>query len=196
MEEPLTSLMSRFQAGDPQAAEELFHRYSGRLIELARSRLSAKVSRRVDPEDVVQSAYRSFFCGARAGRYALQRSSDVWLLLTRITMHKLLDQVKRHTAEKRSVAAEQHFGSEDSLPAVALAREPSPDAALSLVDEVEQLMRSLNPLERRMVELRLQGENLREIAAATARSVPTVRRLLDRVKEQLRRRYQEHLGAS
>jgi RNA polymerase sigma-70 factor (ECF subfamily) len=197
MQDPPVNLNDRLQAGDPQAAEEVFHRFSESLIRLARQRLSASIAGRVDAEDVVQSAYRSFFTTTRAGGHAFERWREVWLLLVAITMNKLRDQVKRHQAAKRSVALEQHFGSEDSLlglRAAALAREPSPVEALTLVDEVEQLLRPLQPLERRMVELRLQGNQLREIAAATQRSVPTVRRLLDRIKEQLRERHQDLFG--
>ncbi|MBY0524336.1 MAG: sigma-70 family RNA polymerase sigma factor [Gemmataceae bacterium] len=182
---------------DQKLAEELFRRYSDRLIALARTRLSDKVNARIDPEDVVQSAYRSFFAGARNGRYALEVGGDVWLLLVAITVHKLQDQVRKHTAGKRSVNREQNFSSEDSLlglQAEGLAREPSPVEALSLVEEVEQLMRALTPLERQMVELRLQGGNLRDIAAATNRSVPTVRRLLDRIKDQLRQQHGDSVG--
>jgi RNA polymerase sigma-70 factor (ECF subfamily) len=194
MNNPPANLQNRLQAGDPRAAEEVFHRFSNDLIRLARERLSSKMHGRVDAEDVVQSAYRSFFRTSAAGGYSFERWREVWLLLVAITMNKLRDQVKRHQAEKRSVALEQHFGSEDSLlglRAASLAREPSPVEALTLVDEVEQLLRPLEPLERRMVELRLQGNQLREIATATQRSVPTVRRLLDRIKEQLRQRHQD-----
>src|SRR5262249_45888213 len=75
-----SSLQSRIEpmAQQQPAASELFQRYAGRLIALARSRLSTKVSKRVDPEDVVQSAYRSFFAGARDGCYDLERGGDVW----------------------------------------------------------------------------------------------------------------------
>lgn len=182
---------------DQQAAEELFRRYSDRLIALARTRLSAKVRSRIDPEDVVQSAYRSFFAGEENGRYAIDRGGDVWLLLVAITLHKLHDQVRRHTAGKRSVDREQNFGSEISLLGLRpdlRSRQPSPVEALSLVEEVEQLMRALGPLERQMVELRLQGGNLRDIATATGRSVPTVRRVLDRVKDQLRQTHGDRAG--
>jgi DNA-directed RNA polymerase specialized sigma24 family protein len=58
-------------------------------------------------------------------------------------------------------------------------------AAVALVDELEQLMRHLDPLQRRMLELRLQGHNLHEIAEQTQRSLSTVCRVLDRVKRQL-----------
>src|SRR5262245_58097585 len=60
-DESSVHLVSRWRAGDQQAAAELFRRYASRLIALAQSRLSASMASRVDPEDVVQSVYRSFF---------------------------------------------------------------------------------------------------------------------------------------
>src|SRR5262249_38052565 len=109
------NLVARWRAGDERAAAELFSRYAQRLIALARSRLSPKLSARIDPEDVVQSVYRSFFAETREGRYDLQRGGDLWQLLVVITLHKLNDQVKHNSSGKRAVGREQHFGSEDSL---------------------------------------------------------------------------------
>src|SRR5262249_30496366 len=141
----------------------LFRRYADRLIALARSRLPGKLARRVDPEDVVQSAYRSFFADARAGRYDPERGGDLWRLLVAITLHKLRDQLDRHAAAKRSVAAERNFGSEDSLHRLQqylAADKPSPAQALAMVDAVETIMRELTSDHRRILELRLQGHNL------------------------------------
>src|SRR5436305_1291848 len=90
------ALVARWRAGDQQAAAELFRRYADRLIALARSRLSARLARRIDPEDVVQSAYRSFFGDTRAGRYDVGRAGDLWQLLVTITLHKVQLQVKRN----------------------------------------------------------------------------------------------------
>jgi RNA polymerase sigma-70 factor (ECF subfamily) len=184
-----SDLLARWQAGDKEAAAELFRRYVGRLVALARSRLSEKLAQRIDAEDVVQSAYRSFFAHARAGEYAVRHGGDLWQLLLSITLHKLHDQVKRHSAKKRSVNQDVHFSSEDSLhglqPHLA-AQEPSPVEALALVDEVQAVMQSLSPVHRRIVELRLQGHNVSEIAAETNRCPHTVRRVLEQVKRGLR----------
>jgi RNA polymerase sigma factor (sigma-70 family) len=181
-------LLARWRAGDQHAAAQLFRRYADRLIALARTRLSARLAQRVDPEDVVQSAYRSFFAEAITGRYEGQRGNDLWRLLVTITLHKLQHQVERHTAKKRAVEREQTFGSEDSLLGIqpdVLARDAAPMDALALVEEVEMLMRGLTPSHRRIVELRLQGYNQLEIADATACSQRTVIRVLERIKQQL-----------
>jgi RNA polymerase sigma-70 factor (ECF subfamily) len=184
-------LVARWRRGDQQAAQELFERYVVQLVGLARSRLSAKMAQRVDAEDVVQSAYRSFFVNVREGRYKLHRGGDLWRLLVATMLHKLQDQVKRHKARKRNIDAEQGFGSEDSLYGIqpeALSAIPSPLEALTLVDEVEEVMRRLDPLQRRVLELRLEGCNLDEIAAAIERCPQTVRRTLERIKKDLEQR--------
>ena len=182
------NLVARWRAGDQWAATELFHRYADRLVALAKRRLSAKLAQRVDPEDVVQSVYRSFFADVRAGRYDVKRGGDLWRLLVTITLHKLHHQVTRGIAKKRAVERERSFGSEDSLfgmQADILAHEPSPVEAAALSELLEQVMGGLDARERRMLELRLQGYNLDEIAAATCLSRRTVCRILDEVKEQL-----------
>jgi RNA polymerase sigma-70 factor (ECF subfamily) len=181
-------LLAMWRRGDQGAAAELFRRYAARLVALARSRISGKLAQRVDPEDVVQSAYRSFFADTRAGRYDLEHGGDLWQLMVTITLHKLNDQVKRNTADKRSMDREQTFGSEDSLANQVgshAAAEPSPVEAVALVDQVEELMRRLDPMERRVLELRLQGHDLEEIATDVRRTQRTVRRVLERIKELL-----------
>jgi RNA polymerase sigma-70 factor (ECF subfamily) len=186
-------LLARWRNGDQQAATELFRRYADRLIALARSRLAGKLAARVDPEDVVQSAYRSFFSDAREGRYDLQQDGGLWQLLVMITLNKLQHQVERHTSKKRAVEREEPYREDDLQGIEALAgREPSPMAALMLTDQVEQLMRPLDAGQRRMLQMRLQGYNLEEIAAAAGCSEATVRRLLDRVKQQLKHWYSDH----
>jgi RNA polymerase sigma-70 factor, ECF subfamily len=126
---------------------------------------------------------------ARAGRYALRRSGDLWRLLAAITVHKLQRQLERHTAGKRAVGREHAAGIRDGplgLHADLLAREPTPEEAAVVADTLEQVFRGLEPLQRRMVELRLQGCGLDEIADDVGRSERTVRRLLELVKERLR----------
>src|SRR5262245_17599549 len=114
-EEPGDNLLERVHRGDRAAATELFRRYVQRLIALARSRLRGTMVQRVDPEDVVQSAYRSFFAANADGHYDSQRGDDLWELLATITLHKVYRQIRRFKAQKRSWEREINFSSEDSL---------------------------------------------------------------------------------
>jgi RNA polymerase sigma-70 factor (ECF subfamily) len=186
-DEPSTvELLARWREGDHQAEEELFSRYTTQLVALARSRLSPKLAGRVDAEDVVQSAYRSFFLAA--DRFVIQRSGDLWRLLAKITLRKLYRQAGRHTALRRNVSRETSLGATTGITGVpfeVLAREPSPEEAVAVIDELEQVMRGLSPLHRRMVELRLQGYQLKEIAAQTDRSERLIRYVLTQVRNRL-----------
>lgn len=190
-DEDSVDLVARYRNGDEQAAEELFRRYVGRLTALAQKRLSDRLARRVDPDDIVQSAYRSFFVHARDGAYSFKESGDLWRLLVVITLNKLRRQVERHSAGKRAMNHEQSFqndGSTTALRPEAVAGEPSPDEALAVVEEVQQLMQGLTPSQCQMLELRLQGYTVDEIAAQVNRSERGVRRLLDKIKERLNER--------
>jgi len=182
------NLLARWRGGDQQAAAELFHRYATRLVALARSHLSRRLARRVDPEDVVQSVYRCFFADAQEVRFDCEQQGDLWRLLVTITLHKLRDQAKHNSCAKRSINGEQYFGSEDTLfglRAAALANGPSPLEAVALADQLEHLLRPLEPRQRDMVQLRLQGYSLEEIAVRADCSQRTVIRTLERVKKNL-----------
>jgi RNA polymerase sigma-70 factor (ECF subfamily) len=189
-EDPSADLLARWRAGDPQAEDELFARYTARLIAMARRRLSTRLARRVDAEDIVQSAYRCFCTAARDDHVVLRRSGDLWRLLATITLHKLHHQVERHTAAKRDLGREACFGGESSLAALgaAVARAPDPAEAAALIEELELVLTGLSPSHRKMVELRLQGYPIEEIAAASERSERMVRKVLDQVKDRLGRR--------
>jgi RNA polymerase sigma factor (sigma-70 family) len=181
-------LLERFRAGDDLAAEALFSRYFERLTSLARSRLAPRLASRTDPEDIVMSVYRSFFIGARAGRFVLNRGGDLWRLLASITKHKLLRQARHHGADRRSIDRESRLdqANEGRLPGRQL--DPSPEEALALADELERVFTRLDVLGRRVLELRLQGAQLSEIAEDTGRSERTIRRTLGQIRDILTER--------
>jgi RNA polymerase sigma factor (sigma-70 family) len=176
------SLLERFRAGDDLAAEKLFARYFDRLRALARSRLASRLARRTDPEDIVQSVYRSFFAGARAGRFTLSRGGDLWRLLAAITKHKLLRQLRHATADRRRLDNEVSIEDVDLARLHARTIDPTPEEAVAMADELEWILAQLDPGARRMLELRLQGSQLSEIAKDTGRSERTVRRALAQIR--------------
>jgi len=184
-------LLDRVRGGDEQAATDLFDRFVERLIKLAHSRLSNKLRRRVDAEDVVQSVYRSFFSNAQDGRYQLQQSGDLWRLLAAITINKLRNQARHGKAAKRSVGAEESFAGNDSVMGIApeaVCNDPSPEELSVLLEELESEMSDLSPLKREIVELRLQGHSNEEVAGVVQCTERTVQRTLKQLRERLEAR--------
>lgn len=172
-------LLNALRDGDQDAARRLFDRYLPRLLALVRSRLGATLRRRLDADDVVMSAYRSFFVGAANGRFELTESGDLWRLLSQIALHKLYRQAAHHSAEMRSTQHEQPLSDDDDFVSSAA----SPEDATALADEVLHLMSQLSETDRRTLELRLQGELLGDIATELQQSERTVRRTLTRVRQ-------------
>ena len=184
-------LLARYQNGDPQAAGEMFDRYVARLLALVRVRLSPKLGRRVDAEDVVQSAYRSFFVHAQGGEFVLQRAGDLWRLLAAIALNKLHGQVEWHTAKRRDIKAEEALAASSDFPLAEVAdRQPSPLEAAELEEVVQGVMQGLSKAQRAVLQMRLSGHTVEEIADELACSQRTVRRTL----QQLRQMFQQRLG--
>ena len=189
------ALFNRYREGDDQAATELYGCYVERLIALARTRLSRKMGRRVGPDDIVQSVFRSFFTKARDGQFVFAESEDLWRLLSNITVTKVLRQVQRNRRGKRSIDLEESLmapGTSIRIPAEFVISGPSPTHALVLLDELEHIMADLKPLYREVLEMRLRGDTTEEIALQSSRSERTVRRVLEHIKELLEERLIKH----
>jgi RNA polymerase sigma-70 factor (ECF subfamily) len=136
------------------------------------------------------SVWRSFFVGARLGRFSLDRSGDLWRLLVAITMHKLFRQVRHHSTARRSIDVEQSLDrtAEDEYVVAVTKREPTPEEAIALAEELEAVILELDVFARRVLELRLQGEHIKDIATETGRSERTVRRSLELIRQRLTKR--------
>src|SRR5262245_66061007 len=104
--------MARLRARDDDAAREIFGRFSRQLIALARRQFGAALRHRVDPEEVVQSAYKSFFARYGDGNLEVGTWNGLWGLLTVITVRKRSDRVRYHRAECRDVDREASAGTD------------------------------------------------------------------------------------
>lgn len=174
-----------YQSGQSEAATVIFDRYVRGLIALARSRIGAKLGRRVDAEDIVQSAYRSFFVHASGDEYQLSEAGDLWRLLASITLNKLYGQIEKHTAAKRSI---RHEDPTDLAIAAARTPEPSAEEVVAIIEELHTVIRELPPEERMVLTASLQGQENPEISKSINRSERTVRRLLANARRKIEQR--------
>ncbi len=192
-------LMNRLRAGDNEAANRIFELYAQRLIALARTRLDALTRRKVDPEDVLQSVFKSFFLRHANGKFDLANWDSLWGMLVVITLRKCGRNVKYFHAARRAVQREIEAqpAPDDSDPGwEAVAHEPTPDEAAMLAETVQDLMKTLDERERQVVTLRLQGYSTREISAQVGRTERTVHRLMAQATRKLDRlRSQQASGA-
>src|SRR5215831_3904974 len=106
MSDSFLEWMARLRDRDDAAARELFQRFTRPLIALAHNRFGAALKGKVDPEDVVQSAYKSFFRRYGEGKLEIVSWNSLWGLLTVITVRKCAERAAYHRVECRDVARE------------------------------------------------------------------------------------------
>jgi RNA polymerase sigma factor (sigma-70 family) len=185
-EDSFTDLMSHLRDGDQAAAAFIFRRFARRLIGLAYHRLDALIRQKEDPEDVVQSVFKSFFARQTENPYTLEDWDSLWSLLARITAFKCGHRIVHFHAARRDVRRDVAAAAADSPDDwEAAARDPTPVEAAVLIDTVESLMRELGERDRRIFSLSLQGCSDSDIAAQVPCSERTVRRVLGFVKNRL-----------
>jgi RNA polymerase sigma-70 factor (ECF subfamily) len=187
MKDSFADFLHRLRAGDDDAAQELFERFTHQLIALALRRIDAGLRHKVEPEDVVQSAYKSFFFRYGAGNLDVVNWNSLWGLLTLITLRKCAERAAYHRAERRDAAREVSppRGDEAAPGPVPFSREPTPLEAAMLSETIEQLLAGLDEVERPILELSLQGYSTRDISERLGRAERTVRLLREGVRHRL-----------
>jgi RNA polymerase sigma factor (sigma-70 family) len=195
MSEPgsISLWITRLKSGDAQAAQPLWERYYHRLIGLARKRLGDLPRRAIDEEDVVQSAFNSFFQRASEGQFPqLSDRDDLWHLLVAITANKALNQrayqrcAKRGAGKVLDQAAIDNVDQSDGGLAQIVGDEPTPEFAAQVVEQLDRVMDELPEATHRVITLwKLEGRSNPEIARHLDCSLSAVERKLRLIREQL-----------
>ena len=178
----VTHWLGRLRTGEEGVAQqELWNRFFGRLAQLARGKLGGTPQRDADEEDVVLSAFNSFFLDARAGRFPdLHDRTGLWPLLVTITARKAVNQVKRQRAKKRTPDAEEFLELERFVGA-----EPNPALVAEVAEETRRLLDTLNDeVLQTIARRKLEGYTNQEIAVELDVSERTVARKLSRIRDE------------
>jgi RNA polymerase sigma-70 factor (ECF subfamily) len=182
-------LMARLRAGDDESAARVFQRFASRLLALARTRLQKQIRQKVDPEDVLQSVFKSFYLRYADGQLDVKNWDGLWTLLVTITLYKCRHQVRdfhraRRDVRKEVSAVPQADDSDASWQAEA--PDPTPSQAAMLAETLELVLRDMRESDRPIVEMRLQGYTVPEISAQTGRTEYSVEAILRKLRKRLK----------
>jgi RNA polymerase sigma-70 factor (ECF subfamily) len=177
------SLLRRFQEGQRDASTELYLRYAERLHALVAAQSSKDLARRVDAEDIVQSVFRTFFRRAAHGHYIVPAGEEMWKLLLVIALNKVRAAGAYHRAAKRDVR--QTVSGEAFDHAIESGRGRDEGALQILRMVIEELLEGMPAANRQMIELRIEGHEVAEIAERVQRSKRTVERVLQGFRDRL-----------
>lgn len=175
-----TTLLRRFREGENDAATELYKRYAHRIFNLASARVSPDLKQRVDPEDIVQSVFRTFFRRAALGQYEAPDGEELWKLFLVIGLNKIREVANHHYAGKRDLRLTD--GS-DVVERTAGGQEDIALTALRMT--IDELLAPMPQSYREILMLRIERHEVAEIAEKTGRSKRSVERILHEIQSKL-----------
>ena len=195
-DESVTRWIERLKAGSETATAQVWNHFYARLVALARRKLGTAPRRVANEEDVVLSAFNTFFRRTRDGRFPrLRDGDDLWQLLVKITERKAFNEVRRQLRMKRGggkVRGESVFldtrasiskGGIDQVPGA----EPTAEFAAVVAEGLRHLLDRLADEELRQIAvLKLEGCTNQEISDRINRSLPTVERRLRLIRDTWR----------
>ncbi len=170
-------LVRSVRSGLSRAATDLYRRYADRLSCLARRNIGTSLARRVEPEDVVQSVFRTFFRRVTAGHYDVPEGREIWGLLVVIAVNKVRSAAVFHHAAKRDI--------DRTEPLSSMAQLSVSNESAAIQEVIADVTSTLPPMQQSIVRKRLDGFSTSEIATAVNRSNRTVERVLQRFRSVL-----------
>lgn len=185
----ITQYIGGLREGDNIATQEVWNRYFRRLIGLARNRLRDAPKRMADEEDVVVSAFESFYRGVEDGKFPkLNDREDLWQVLVMITARKAVNQLKHEFRQKRGAGkVKQLDGSPDDSNAgyrEVIGDEPTPSFAMAVAEQCDELLDQLQDETLQNVAVwKMQGDTNDQIAERLGCKTRTVERKLKMIRE-------------
>ena len=135
--------------------------------------------------DLVQSVHRSLMIGLHEGKFDLAGPDQLIALALTLVRRKAARQWRRHQRQLRlSRGAGETTDLARMLTALSAAPE-DPARAAELNDQIEHLCRDLNPVERRLLALRMQGYSTAEIAQQLDLHPVALRVRMTRLRQRL-----------
>ncbi len=175
----------RLRMLDNHAAAVTFERFVGDLTKLVRRNLWRSLQSKLDPEDVVQSTFRSFFMEDVCGKCHFEGWDAVWGMLSLIAVRKCSKQLARYRTASRDVRRELDSAGENAYYWGRFDRNPSPTEKLMLAEATEQLLDKFDAKALPIVVYILEGRGPAEISGLVDRSERTVQRIRSKVEAHL-----------
>jgi RNA polymerase sigma-70 factor, ECF subfamily len=177
-----------------EAARVIWERFSTRLQSLVRRHLDNRIRRREDEQDILQSMYVSFCAGQLEGKTQPSGREELWKLLVRIAMCKVVNTANRNKAARRDYRRERP-DTDHSVPTESLfprwmlehvdRAQPSPDEKLIVIEELQRLLHGLPEDLRSIVLWKLEGFTNAEIACMIGRTVRCIELKMQLIRKRL-----------
>jgi len=193
-DDELSVLLEGIRSGDEESQTKFWNLHFGRLVSLARRKMSNIRLRTHDEEDFAISAIDSFYHGLAKRRFdAIRTNNELWKLLTTIVVRKIAKQRKKHFSQKRGggqVRGESFFmgaSADDERTGIGniSGGGGSPYLEAEFLDTCEKLYALLeDETTRTVARLSMEGYSIDEITEHLGCVRRTVERKLKKIREK------------
>lgn len=178
------ALLDAARGGDEGAIARLVTNYEQEVRLVARMRLGAALRPYLDSLDLVQSVHRSLMVGLRQGRFDISTPDRLIALAITIVRRKVARQWRHLRRQERLEGRAVSDSVPDLLAQLQGGADPSETAALN--DQMQRLWQQLDPVERRLVELRIEGQTTADAAREMGVDPDVLRVKLSRLRQRLK----------
>lgn len=172
-------LFARIKQGSEEALQEFLERFGRQLYREVRRRLNRRLRTKFDSEDFVQDVMKSFW----SARVDLEFECPEQLITYLLSMarNKVVSEGRRRLqSDKRSILREcASFDERRDVPPEG-SRLTASEVAI-VHEEWSELTNTLPDYYSKILQLRLDGKTIEEIAQETGKHERTVRRVLQRI---------------
>jgi RNA polymerase sigma-70 factor (ECF subfamily) len=176
-------LVARVRRGDEAAVAELVRRYEPEVRRVAHARIGPALRPHLDSMDLVQSIHRSLLLGLRQGRFDVKTPENLVALAVTLVQRKVARIWRRLQGQPGVINGSANA---ESILLRLPGKDEDPARIVEQDEQVRRLLDSLPELDRRLIELRLEGCTTAEAARALDMSPDVLRVRLQRLRERLR----------
>jgi RNA polymerase sigma-70 factor, ECF subfamily len=173
------SLIVRLRSGDESAASEVYNRYSKRVFGLVHQQMADRLRAQVQPEDIVQSVFKSVFRGINTGNYDAPPGGTLWQLMAIVAVHKVRRNARLRSAQRRDARRTQSLNAMENFDTADDCTSDEFEAA------IREAIENLKESEQDVVLLRVQGYSVEEIASKLERSRRSIERTLHNIRKKM-----------
>ena len=184
----LNNLLEQVKIGDSEATKELYNQFAQQLIFQASRRISQVFRSKIDPEDIVQSVFRSFFVRFNSDKISFESWGDLYSFLLTVTARKCGENARKLLSEKRNINREivQDRENVDEFIGLGVSKEPTPEQVAIFEETLCNLLDPLSESQRTIFRMRLDGHQFVEISEKLGRSERTMYRTMKTLKKRMR----------
>jgi RNA polymerase sigma factor (sigma-70 family) len=181
-----TALLAHARGGDQAAVLELLRQYETKVRLVARVLLGPALRPYLDSIDLVQSVHCSLLLGLRQEKFAISTPDHLIALALTLVRRKVARKWRHLQRQQRLNRGATETGSLADVLTSLSCPQDSPAQAAQFKDQVEHLSANLKESERRLLDLRMQGYSLTEVAYELGLTTVALRVRLTRLRQRLR----------